>query len=172
MKNILLSFFLGAAIGAGAFYFWPTATVVETAIPAERQADGSLIAERAPSAAPKPAHAIPKGGKVERSIRVEVQATGRPDCPVCTVDLSLVELPDATRRIVASSPTGEVINALDVPRVSSNANRDKRWAAGAMYNGRLGALVLRDFGLLSLGGAITTGRDDNFDPWFVAVVRF
>lgn len=172
MKNILLSFLLGAAIGAGAIYFWPATTVVETAKPAERQADGSLIAERAPSATHKPTHTIPKGGKVERDIRVNVQTTGRPDCPMCTVDLSLVKLPDDTHRIIASSPTGEVLNALDVPRVPSIVDREKPWGVGAMYNGRWGVLVLREFRFGSLGGAITTDRDENFDPWFVAVFRF
>ncbi len=173
MKNFLISFFIGALAGAAgvALYLQPTA-VVESAAPAARQADGSLIAERKPDATLKPSHTIPQRAKVTRDIRVTVQPSGRPDCPVCTVDLSLVALPDDTHRIVASSPTGQVLNALDVPRVPSIVGREKRWAAGAMYNGRWGGLVLRDIGLLSLGGAITTGRDDRFEPWFVVVVRF
>lgn len=176
MKGILISFVIGALAGSGAIYFWPTATVVETAEPSERQPDGSLIAERAPDAPRKPSHKIPQGAKVQRDIRVSVQPTGRPDCPLCVVDLSLIELPDATHRVIASSPTGEVMNALDVPRVPSIVDREKHWTAGVLYNGRWGGLVLRDIkmlsGMLSLGGAITTERDDSFAPWFVAVVRF
>ena len=175
MKNILRGvaiFLAGVLIGSLGLYLWPTATVVETAAPAQRQADGSLIAERNPDAPLKPGHRIPKGGKVERDIRVEVQPAGRPDCPVCIVDLSLVELPDATHRIVASSPTGQVLNALDVPRGPALLDRPKVWSAGVLYNGRWGALVMHDLRWLSVGGAITTDQDDRFSPWAVLLLRF
>lgn len=163
---------VGVLIGAMGMYLWPATTVVETAQPSQRQADGSLIAERSPDAPIKTQHQIPKGSKVQRDIRVEVQPTGRPDCPVCTVDLSLVELPDSTHRIVASSPTGEVLSAIDVPRMPALLDRPKVWSAGVLYNGRWGGLVMRDFGWLSVGGVITTTRDNGFDPWAVVVVRF
>lgn len=165
-------FLVGILVGALGLYLWPSETVVETAVPAQRQADGSLIAERNPDAPVKPRHQIPKGSKVERDIRVEVQTDGRPDCPVCIVDLSLVELPDATHRIVASSPTGQVMNALDVPRMPALLDRHKVWSAGALYNGRWGALVGRDFKWLTVGGAITTEKDGGFAPWAMVVLRF
>jgi hypothetical protein len=177
MKTFLLSFFIGALVGAAgvALYLRP-AKVAETAEPSARQADGSLIAERKPDAARKPGHTIPQGAKVERDISITVQPTGRPDCPLCTVSLSLVEMQDQTHRIIASSPTGEVVSALDVPRVPSIVYRDKRWFAAVLYNGRFGGLVARDIELVGLdmvlGGAITTERDDRFAPWFVAAMRF
>lgn len=165
-------FAVGVLVGALGLYLWPEATIQETAEPAQRQADGSLIAERAPDAPLKPKHTIPKGTKVERDIRVDVQPTGRPDCPICTVDLSLVKLPDATHRIIASSPTGEVLSAIDVPREPALLDRNKVWSAGVLYNGRWGGLVMRDFRWLSIGGAVTTEKDGGFAPWGVLVLRF
>ena len=126
----------------------------------------------APVATFKPKHEIPKGAKVEREIRVDVQPTGRPDCPLCTVDLSLVKVPDATHRVVASSPTGEVLNTLDVPRAPALLERPKNWSAGVLYNGRWGGLVARDFDWISIGAAVTTNRDGGVDPWGMLVVRF
>ncbi len=171
LRGIVI-FGVGLLAGILGMYLWPATTVVETAAPAQRQADGSLIAERNPDAPLKPRHEIPKGGKVERDIRVEVQPTGRPDCPVCKVDLSLVKLLDDTHRIVASSPTGEVLSALDVPRVPAIVDRPKNWAAGALYNGRWGALVTREIRWVSVGGAITTEKDGSFAPWALLVLRF
>lgn len=165
-------FLVGVLVGALGLYLWSAETVVETAAPAQRQADGSLIAERNPDAPVKPRHEIPKGSKVERDIRVEVQPSGRPDCPVCIVDLSLVKLPDDTHRIVTSSPTGQVLNALDVPRMPALLDRQKVWSAGALYNGRWGALAGRDFKWLTVGGAITTEKDGGFAPWAMVVLRF
>lgn len=37
------------------------------------------------------------------------------DCPPVQVDLSLVRMPDKTRRVVASSPDGQVVSGIDVP---------------------------------------------------------
>lgn len=165
-------FLVGVLVGSLGLYLWPSSTVVETAAPAQRQADGSLIAERNPDAPVKPRHEIPKGGKVERDIRVEVQPEGRPDCPVCIVDLSLVELPDATHRIVASSPTGQVLSALDMPRMPALLDRRKVWSVGALYNGRWGALAGRDLGWITVGGAITTEKDGGFAPWAMVVMQF
>lgn len=175
MKAILrgmVLFLAGVLIGALGLYIWPAATVVETAAPAQRQADGSLIAERNPDAPLKSSHRIPKGAKIERDIRVEVHPEDRPDCPVCIVDLSLVELPDATHRIVASSPTGQVLSALDVPRMPALLDRGKVWSAGVLYNGRWGALVTRELRWLSVGGAVITNKDDSFTPWAVVLLRF
>lgn len=165
-------FGVGLLVGILGMSLWPAATGVESTAPARRQADGSLIAERNPDAPLKLKHEIPKGGKVERDMRVEVQPAGRPDCPICTVDLSLVEMPDASHRIVASSPTGQVLNALDVPRVPAILDQPKVWSAGVLYNGRWGAVVTRDIRWLSVGGAITTERDGGFAPWALLVLRF
>lgn len=165
-------FGVGLLVGILGMTLWPAATAVESAAPAQRQADGSLIAERDPDASLKLKHEIPKGGKVERDIRVQVQPTDRPDCPVCTVDLSVVEMPDASHRIVASSPTGAVVDALDVPRVAAIVDRPTVWSAGVLYNGRWGAVVTRDLRWLIVGGAITPERDGGFAPWAVLMLRF
>src|SRR4030067_133190 len=110
------SFILGAFIGAAAFAAWQAPTkIVEAPAAAARQADGSLALERtATNPKAKPVAAIPKGGKAERAIRVDVQPE-RADCPICSVDLTLVRMPDDTRRVVASSQTGTVLGGLDVP---------------------------------------------------------
>lgn len=132
----------------------------EPAAPAVRQKDGSLELERAKqgSATPaKPAGIIPKGGKVEREISVTVdpnktEATGTsgarvagesplssnsltpigPRCPQVTVDLSLVRMPDQTRRVIASSPNGTVVGGLDVPIENPKLPRIPRWTASAL----------------------------------------
>jgi len=43
--------------------------------PEVRQVDGSLVLERRPDAAAKPAHVLPKGAKVERIVQVKIQPT-------------------------------------------------------------------------------------------------
>jgi hypothetical protein len=86
--------------------------------------------------------------------------------------LSLIKLPDNTHRIVASSPTGQVLNAIDVPRMPVHIDGQKSWAAGALYNGRWGAIVTRDLRWLSVGGSLTTDRDGGFTPWAVVMLRF
>lgn len=144
----------------------------EPAAPAVRQKDGSLELERAKqgSATPlKPAGIIPKGGKIEREIRVtidpnvspgkggeiqndlardpslppanqiaprgaisgELKLAG-PRCPQVTVDLSLVRMPDQTRRVVASSPNGSVVGGLDVPIDNPKLPTIPRWTASAI----------------------------------------
>lgn len=144
----------------------------EPAAPAVRQKDGSLELERAKqgSATPlKPAGIIPKGGKIEREIRVTIDPNGTktdgksgdmaggsplpseiaprgaisqnttsdlklagPRCPQVTVDLSLVRMPDQTRRVVASSPNGTVVGGLDVPIDNPKLPTIPRWTASAI----------------------------------------
>jgi hypothetical protein len=164
-------FCVGLLAGVLGMYLWPDATVVETAAPEHRQSDGSIVLERAPNANAKPKNDVPAGGMAERSIRVDVQPQ-RVDCPICTVDLTLVRMPDDTRRVVASSPTGDVIGGLDVPILPIVLDHPKVWAAGALYNGRWGALVTRDISWLSVGAAITTEKDGGFAPWAVLALRF
>jgi hypothetical protein len=152
--------------------WYSPSTKTEAPAAAARQADGSLVLERtATNQKATPAHAIPKGGKAERVVRVDVQPT-RADCPVCTVDLTLVRMPDASRRVVASSPTGTVLSGLDIPVLPITVERSRPWAAGAMYNGRWGAVVTRDFRWLSAGGAVTEERDGSYAQWAVLMFRF
>lgn len=137
---------LGLAIGLGAGWklYRPKPTPVETATPAVRQKDQSLVLERKPEAKPEPKHELPKGAKLERQIQVQVlpnlpsiptgervipgsgslvvnngQSVGNTDnsgqSQAITVDLSLVKMPDGTQRVVASSDQGTVIGGIDVP---------------------------------------------------------
>jgi hypothetical protein len=136
----------------------------EPPAPAVRQKDGSLELERGSNAANganptlKPAGVVPKGGKIEREIRVTVDpnvteateasvtrtagesslasgplpASVGPRCPQVTVDLSLVRMPDQTRRVIASSPNGSIVGGLDVPIDNPKLPRIQRWTASAI----------------------------------------
>jgi hypothetical protein len=167
MKQHLLTIVAGVAMFLLAWFIYkPKSIPPEPAAPAVRQKDGSLELERVRqgSATPaqiKPAGIIPKGGKVEREIRVTVdpnvpEANPRgksggpsaggdprspgapldspagPRCPQVTVDLSLVRMPDQTRRVIASSPNGTVVGGLDVPIENPKLTRIPRWTASGL----------------------------------------
>ena len=143
-----LIFAVGMGVGWKLFRPKPVATV-EVAMPAARQADGSLILERAPDAKAVPAQQIPKGAKVERIERIQVRASSAPAAataptngsgqPVAaltpalpsttTVDLTLLRMPDDTQRVVASSPDGTIVGGVDIP-VSSAPREPKSTAIG------------------------------------------
>lgn len=134
---LVLGFALG--LGTGWKLYRPKPAPVETAAPAVRQKDQSLVLERKPEAKPQPKHELPKGAKLERQIQVTVlpsiptsgagtlgSGVPNPSNPVqsvsnsvqsgaITVDLSLVKMPDGTQRVVASSDQGTVIGGIDVP---------------------------------------------------------
>ena len=136
---------VGAAIAV--VLLWPhPKPVVETAKPAVVQSDGSTILERTdtqPEA--KPPHVVPKGASVERVVQVKVKpkvviADGIKDAPSLspdakpannpiTVDLSLVRLTDDTKRVIASSPDGEIVGGMDIP-IETLAYKPRVWAAG------------------------------------------
>lgn len=135
----------------------PAMEVVSKA-PEVRQGDGSLLAAREPQAKPlPPPHAIPKGSREERRISATV-SPAKPDCPPLRLDLSLVQDEAGGRRVVASSPDGEVIQALDMPVVAALLPQPTRpWAAGVSWTPReeLGGVWLeRDLGRLRLGADI------------------
>lgn len=136
---------IGAAIAV--VLLWPhPKPVVETAKPAVVQPDGSTILERTdtqPSV--KPPHVVPKGSTVERVVQVKVKpkvviADGIKDAPSLspdakpannpiTVDLSLVRLTDDTKRVIASSPDGEIVGGMDIP-IETLTYKPRVWAAG------------------------------------------
>lgn len=136
---------IGAAVAV--VLLWPhPKPVVETAKPAVTQSDGSTILERTdtqPSV--KPPHVVPKGSTVERVVQVKVKpkvvvADGIKDAPSLspdakpannpiTVDLSLVRLTDDTKRVIASSPDGEIVGGMDIP-IETLAYKPRVWAAG------------------------------------------
>lgn len=145
----------------GWYLYGPKAPVPETYAPETRQADGSLALERKPSATAKPKHQVPTGFKVERVIEVTVQPmepakAGEP-CPPVQVDLSLVKMPDDSRRVIASSPNGEVISGVDIPVEPVRSQRIPVWAAGVTANPIdkvYGVFLDRDLGPFRLGAEL------------------
>lgn len=173
----------GLLVGLLGGWWWarPVAPLREPPAPAVRQADGSLVVERvSPAAQPhRPPHALPAGSREERRVSIVVQpprgvvapetaeapsavlALDACDCPPVQVDLSLVRMPDKTRRVVASSPTGTILSGIDVPLEVEAAPRLPRWTlsvvAVADKDGvRPGALLARRVGPLVVGGGALT----------------
>lgn len=149
---------IGAAVAVVLLWPHPK-PVVETAKPAVVQSDGSTILERTDTQPGfKPAQVVPKGATVERVVHVTVHpkikvASGiqggtptkqtalrlddkqslspdaKPANNPITVDLSLVRLKDDTKRVIASSPDGEIVGGMDIP-IETLAYKPRVWAAG------------------------------------------
>lgn len=176
---------LGAAgaLGLGWKLWRPKMPPRETPAPQIQQQDGSLVLQRVPQASVKPSHAIPVGGKVEREVHLTVET--RPQAPTLPsiptgdlgipgpgaklpelapqlvhVDLSLVRMPDLTRRVVASSPDGQVVGGIDIPvEPEKPAPKPLKWAAGLDYTvtswGNIKSVVAqRQLGPLVIGGHV------------------
>lgn len=160
---------MAAGVGLGHWWLKP-APVVETAKPAETQADGSTVAERAPDAKAKPKHKTPKGAKVERTGSVTVTPPTPPEiaactavkCPPVTIDTSLVRLPDGSKRVVVSSPDGQINRAIDIPvETAAPAPEPPKWAAGLSIDPvhqTPGLWVERDIWRVRLGAEINQTR--------------
>jgi hypothetical protein len=131
------------ALGLGAgWLLWGQKPKMHMEAPAAAviQPDGSMVLQRAPDPSAKPTAEVPKGSVVERIVKVYVQpkplpaatAPGAPPslpdtstigalpvvnpCPPVEVDLVLTRLPDNSRRVVTSSPNGEILPAsIDIP---------------------------------------------------------
>jgi len=75
------------------------------------------------------------------------------DCPPVTVDLSLVRMPDKTRRVIASSPDGKILSGIDVPISAPVESAARPWAAGILITSerKLGAFLDRDVGPFRFG---------------------
>lgn len=130
-----------ALFAAAAFGWWlgQPRPVQETAASEQRQADGSVMLERRPDVDARPKQQIPRKAKVERVAQVVVQPdaiaeAGQP-CPPVTVDMTLIREPDGMRRVLASSPDGEVVGGIDVPvETAAPPPEPKRWAAGLSWS--------------------------------------
>ena len=185
-----------ALVVAGLFIGWklfrPEPPKPETYAPAAAQEDGSKVLERKPQATAKPAHKITKGATVERIVKLEVkskpvnapsalqtgagkaEAPAATDCPPVQVDLSLVRLPDESRRVIASATNGEIVGGVDIPVESAAPYKELKWAAGLTANPlerTLGAFIDRDLGPLRLGAEINQIKD-GYDLRLKAGVRF
>jgi hypothetical protein len=178
LTGIVIGLFIGHSL-----YYKPAAK--ETPAIAVKQRDKSLILARDPDAKAKPAHEIPKGATVERIVKVIVKAkpeqtnpvesTKRAepdhiadvgkmiDCPPVNLDLSLVRMPDETRRVIVSSQNGDILDGIDIPvEAAKPVSDDKKWAIGATYyeNRAYSARVERDLGPTRLSvEAMKVGSD-------------
>lgn len=159
---------------------WPAKPVPELMTPAPQvqQADGSMIAARAPDAHPAPApHIIPKGFTEVRRDTVTVAPTpaaAASGCPPVSVNLSVVRN-GADQRVVASSPDGQVIAATDIPIEAAQLPPPaKPWAAGLSYDTRhaVGIWLERDVGRLVLGGALSRLPNGRAEAQVRVGVRF
>lgn len=139
--------------------------------------------ERKPQANARPAHKVPENAKVERIVRVSVApseidlaapADHSSECPALDVDLSLVRLPDESRRVIASSPNGQILGGVDIPVESVAAYKELKWAAGLTANPldrTFGAFLDRDLGPFRIGAEVNVLKND-YDIRLKAGVRF
>ena len=185
---------IGAAVAVFLLWPHPK-PVVETAKPAVVQSDGSTILERTDTQPGfKPAQAVPKGATVERVVHVTVQpkikvASGvqggtptkqtsfglddkqslspdaKPANNPINVDLSLVRLKDDTKRVIASSPDGEIVGGLDIP-IETLAYKPRVWAAGISVDPvhQVGGVWLeRDISRIRIGAEVGANRYHDFE---------
>lgn len=166
---------LGMACLEAVYWLGRPAPVIETPAPEVKQDDGSVIVERAPDAKAKPKHKVPKGAKVERTASVTVQGEGlkmpggeiKP-CPPVTVDLSLVREHDGGKRVIASSPDGQIVRAIDIPiETAAPPEEPKKWAAGLSWSPThqtAGVWLERDVSRFRVGVEISQTRQQAFGP--------
>lgn len=174
---------LAAGLTLGWHWFRPEPPKPEPYAPEEVQLDRSRVLERKTQADVRPAHKVPAGAKLERVVRVSVApkeldlaaaADHSTECPTLDVDLSLVRLPDDTRRVIALSPNGEIIGGVDISVESAAPYKELKWAAGLTVNPldqTFGGFVDRDMGPFRLGAEINQVRD-GFDARLKAGLRF
>lgn len=163
-----------ALAAAAGWWFGRPPPIVETSAPQVTQADGSLIVARAPDAKAKPKQQIPRGAKLERTIHIEAQGQGlklpngevKP-CPPVSVDLSLVREPSGAKRVLASSPDGQIVGAVDIPVETLPTPEARPWAAGLSLNPinqTAGIWLERDIGRVRLGLDLNQARQSLAAP--------
>ena len=88
------------------------------------------------------------------------------DCPPVNLDLSLVRMPDETRRVIVSSQNGDILDGIDIPvEAAKPVSDDKKWSVGGTYftNKIWAARVGRDIGPVTVSGEVLKfGRDEYF----------
>lgn len=127
-------------IGAGASYATFAPKPQAEGYAPQQIIASTVVAERVPDAKAKPKTEIPKGGKTNRIAKLTVQAspvantqTGAVECPPIDVDLTLVDMPDATKRFAAAA-NGQIIKFIDVPVATAEIPHEYKWGVGASYN--------------------------------------
>ena len=184
MKKTAMVFLLWIMMILGSFAlasWWTSRVRPEPAAEAIIQRDSSVVLARsgaAPDSAPP--HLLPKGSKEVRRVHVVAQpsrgvvvhpagtdeaarlaassdrtaAVDSCDCPAVEVDLSLVRMPDKTGRVIASSPSGNILSGIDFPlEPLGGMPAGRPWAAGISFDSdlRLGVFVERDLGPFRIG---------------------
>lgn len=93
------------------------------------------------------------------------------ECPPVTLDLALVRMPDETRRVIASSHDGAILDALDIPVDDAKPSPVPNvWSIGVVANPfkqTLGGYVDRDFGWLRTGATLMQSEKGRFTDEFI-----
>lgn len=151
---------------------------VIAAAPEVKQADGSIELARKPDAHPAPPpHIIPRGFHEERREQFTVApapGAAASGCPAVRVSLSVVS-DDHQHRVIASSPDGRIVDAVDIaikPALMPPAPLP--WAAGLSYDTRhaVGVWLDRDVGRLVVGAAVARLPDGKTEAQLRVGVRF
>ena len=165
--TLYTAFVFAGGLATGYKLYHPE-SVSEGYAPPMVQKDGSVVLTRDPEAKPDaPAPKLP--GKVERTVVVKVKPKlaakplpARPDkdgfcpvakeCPALTVRLDLIQQEEG-RRVVASSPDGDIVGGIDIPVEKWIKRNENKWAAGVTYDTdrKPGAFLDRDLGPFRVG---------------------
>lgn len=176
MRNAVIGIVAGlllaaTAVGLG-YWLGRPGKIVETAAPAEVQADGSIIVERAPDAKAKPKQVLPKGAKASRIAQITAQGEtpeanlrlpGAVPCPPVTIDTTLADMPDGSQRLLLSSPDGRITRSVDIPvKTAAPPPQPKRNAVGMSvdpFRRTFGVVATRDvFERVRIGVEINQSR--------------
>lgn len=163
--TLYTAFVFAGGLAAG-YRLYHSESISEGYAPQVKQSDGSVVLTRDPEAKPDaPAPKLP--GKVERTVVVKVKPKPekkeptKPDssglcpvleCPALTVRLDLIQQEEG-RRVVASSPDGDIVGGIDIPVEKWIKRNENKWAAGVTYDTdkKPGAFLDRDLGPFRVG---------------------
>lgn len=82
-----------------------------------------------------------------------------------TVDMSLIREKDGSKRVIASSPDGEIVGGLDIP-IETLTYKSRVWAAGISVDPvhQVGGVwVERDIGRIRVGAEVGANRYHDFE---------
>ena len=122
-----------------------------------------VVVRTAKESSPVPDHSAGAGNKVDstalRHLVEPHDMVDSCDCPTVTVDLSLVRMPDQSRRVVASSLDGVVLSGLDIPLEPIQQATAPLWIASgaAMLDAsvpRFGAMLQHRRGPVVVGAGL------------------
>lgn len=147
--------------------------------PGEILKNGSLLLSRDPDAkVPSLPKVLPKGAKVERTVRVNylpTAGTSGSSLPA-EIDLNVLSMPDGSTRILAETTTGTITGGIDIPRAA--AVPDLKWSAGGLYSPvqkTYGVFCDRDIGPWRVGLAVVQTQVQGLrsvDAWVKVGLRF